>query len=145
MNTLRSAKGARSRKTRVGRGQSSGKGKTSGRGTKGQRARSGGKSGLKLKGMKQMLLTFPKSRGFQSGAPNQATVRLSALDVFGAGSVVSLKSLRQQKLIKRSDRGAKIVGGGELKKKLIIEDVALTKSAKAAVEKAGGEVRTAKH
>jgi large subunit ribosomal protein L15 len=144
MNTMRSAKGTRKSSKRIGRGQSSGRGKTAGRGTKGQSARSGGKKKLKLKGMKQMLLTFPKSRGFQSEAPQQATVRVSALEVFGAGSVVTLTSMRQKGLIKRSDRGAKIVGGGELTKKLTFEGVTFSTSAKAAIEKAGGEIRVVK-
>lgn len=144
MNTLKPGKGRQAGKKRVGRGQGSGKGKTAGRGTKGQRARSGGKKKLKLKGMKQILLTFPKSRGFQSGFGPSATVSVSQLEVFGAGSAITLKSLRQKGLMKRSDRSAKIVDGGELAKKLTIgEDVAVSASAKAKIEKAGGEVKVA--
>lgn len=144
MNTLQSAEGARKSRKRVGRGQSSGRGKTAGRGTKGQRARSGGKKGLKLKGMRQNLLTFPKLRGFKSEKGPTATVRLEALDAFGAGSIVSMKSLRQKGLVKRSDRFAKIVDGGELNKKLIIEDIPVSKSAKEKIEKVGGEIKTSK-
>ena len=144
MNTLQSAKGARKSRKRVGRGQSSGSGKTAGRGTKGQRSRSGGKSKLKLKGMKQILLTFPKSRGFQSPKGETATVKLGMLDVFGAGATVSMKSLRQKDLIKRSDKFAKIVNGGEVKKKLVIDGVALSKGAAEAILKAGGEIKAEK-
>jgi len=141
MNTLGSAKDKRKPKKRVGRGQSSGRGKTSGRGTKGQRARSGGKSKLKLRGMKQTLITFPKVRGFNSQKGPAATVRLESLDVFGAGSTVNMKSLRQKGLIKRSDRTAKIVGSFDLKKKLIIDGVLVSKTSKEVILKAGGDVK----
>lgn len=144
MNTLSAGKGTRRTKKRVGRGQSSGRGKTAGRGTKGQRSRSGGKVKLKLKGMRQNLMTFPKSRGFQSPNGPAATVRLEALDIFGAGSTVSMKSLRQKDLIKRSDRTAKIVGTFDLKKKLIIDGVELSKTSEQVILKAGGEVKKPK-
>lgn len=63
-------KGSRTKKFRVGRGYATGRGTTAGRGTKGQRARTpGGRKRLKLKGLKQMLLAFPKSRGFNSMYP----------------------------------------------------------------------------
>jgi len=145
MNTLAAGKGTKKPKRRLGRGQSSGRGKTAGRGTKGQRARSGGKSKLALRGMRQNILSFPKSRGFQSLEGSAATVRLEALDVFGVGSTINMKSLRQKGLIKRSDRKAKIVGTFELKKKLIIDGIQLSKTVEQIILKAGGEIKKVKN
>ncbi|HEU0051133.1 MAG TPA: uL15 family ribosomal protein, partial [Patescibacteria group bacterium] len=79
LHTLHPVKGSRTKKFRVGRGLGSGRGKTAGRGTKGQRARTGGRKRLRLKGLKQMLLAFPKTRGFQS--LNQKTVAISLIQL----------------------------------------------------------------
>ena len=138
LHTLSSSKGSKTKTKRVGRGQSSGRGKTAGRGTKGQRARTGGKKKLKLKGMKQMILGFPKNRGFRSRFAEAATVPLSRLKVFGAGEKVDLDLLKKHGLVKRSDRRAKVVSGGELTKKLTLIGIQTSVSAKAAIEKAGG-------
>lgn len=140
LHTLSPKQGSKSKTKRVGRGQSSGRGKTAGRGTKGQRARTGGKKKLALKGMKQMILGFPKNRGFQSRFPEAATVPLSRLEIFGAGEKIDLNLLKKKGLIKRSDRRAKIVSGGELTKKLTLIGIQASASAKAAIEKAGGQL-----
>ena len=144
LHTLAPAKGSHTKSFRVGRGISSGRGKTAGRGTKGQRSRSGGKNKLKLKGMKQMLLGFPKMRGFQSRYDKSISVPLKRLEIFESGSVITLEMLKQKKMIRRSDRTAKIVGGGELTKKLTIQNMSASTSAKAAIEKAGGKFVTVK-
>lgn len=138
LHTLAPNKGAHTKSFRIGRGISSGRGKTSGRGTKGQRARTGGRKRLALKGMKQMLLSFPKLRGFQSQYASAASVPLRALESLKDGSVVTLEVLHKAGLIHRSDRNAKIVGGGELTKKLTIKGVMMSAGARAAIEKAGG-------
>lgn len=138
LHTLAPRKGSHTKSFRVGRGISSGRGKTAGRGTKGQRARTGGRKRLALKGMKQMLLAFPKLRGFQSRYTAAASVPLRALEKFKDGSVVTLETLHRAGLIHRSDRAAKIVSGGELTKKLTIKGVSASAGARAAIEKAGG-------
>jgi large subunit ribosomal protein L15 len=140
LNTLKPAHGSRSTSFRIGRGPGSGRGKTAGRGTKGQKARSGGRNKLKLKGMKQMLLGFPKTRGFQSRYPSAHAIPLSRLDVFPAGATVSIATLKEKGLMRRRDVSAKIVGPGSIKKALKIKDVNVTATAKAAIEAAGGSV-----
>ncbi len=141
LNSLQPAHGARKTSRRVGRGHGSGRGKTAGRGTKGQRARSGGRKKLKLKGMKQMLLGFPKSRGFQSRFPDARAIPVSRLDAFPAGATVSVESLKKQGLMRRRDVSAKIVGNGPIKKALKISGVKVSANAKAAIEAAGGSVK----
>lgn len=144
LHTLAPNKGSHTKSFRVGRGLSSGRGKTAGRGTKGQRSRTGGRNKLKLKGMKQMLLSFPKMRGFQSRYDKSISVPLERLEAFESGTTVTLELLKQKKMVRRSDRGAKIVGGGELTKKLTIQNLEASTSAKAAIEKAGGKLVTVK-
>lgn len=132
--------GARVKKFRIGRGHGTGRGKTAGRGTKGQRARTGGRKNLKLKGLKQMILGFPKIRGFQSLEGKAATVSLGQLAVFDAGAIVNLKALRSHGLVNRSQTTAKIVSGGTCEKALTISGVKVSASAREAIEKAGGKV-----
>ena len=144
LHSIASRPGSRPKRFRVGRGLGSGRGKTAGRGTKGQRSRTGGRKKLRLKGMKQMLLGFPKMRGFQSLRGMSVTVPLSRLDVFADGATVTLTALKAQGVAPRRAVAAKLVGGGDLKKKFVIEGLAASASAKAAIEKAGGVFAKAK-
>lgn len=141
LHTLAPKHGSRAKKFRIGRGLGSGRGKTAGKGTKGQKARTGGRNKLKLKGLKQMLLSFPKNRGFQSRYDKVAAIPLKRLTSYGNGETVSLVTLRQKGLVTRTDRSAKIVGGGSIDKKLTVDGVAVTAGAKAAIEAAGGSVK----
>jgi large subunit ribosomal protein L15 len=137
---LRPAKGAKKNKKRVGRGDSSGHGTFSTRGQKGQRARSGGRRGLKMMGLKTSIQSIPKLGGFKSLKPKLAIVNLEDLEKnYKNGEVVDALSLWQKDL---SDRkyGVKILGGGKLSKKLTIRGLKLSESAKEAIEKAGGKV-----
>lgn len=136
--------GSRERSFRIGRGHGSGRGKTAGKGTKGQRARSGGRGGLNLLGMRQMLLSFPKTRGFQSLTSKAITLPVDRLDVFQDGTKVDMSALRQAGLVKRADARIKLVGGKDLTKKLVITNLLCTPGAKAQIEKAGGSVAAAK-
>lgn len=141
LHSVASKPGSRQRVKRLGRGPGSGRGKTSGKGTKGQRARTGGKSSLKLKGMKQMLLAFPKNRGFQSRFAKDLALRVSRLNVLAADVPVTLQVLQAAGLVRRADRSAKIIAGGELTKALTIASgVFVSKGAKAEIERAGGRV-----
>lgn len=144
LHTLKPAHGSREKSFRIGRGHGSGRGKTAGKGTKGQKARSGGGKKLKLKGMKQMLLGFPKSRGFQSRYPDARAIPVSRLDAFPAGATVSIASLKDKGLMRRRDVSAKLVGSGPIQKALKITDVKVTASAKTAIEAAGGSVTVSK-
>lgn len=146
LHQLAPAKGARTKAFRVGRGHGSGRGKTAGRGTKGQRSRTGGRNKLKLKGMRAMLLSYPKMKGFQSRYAKDITVTVTQVErAFESGALVSFATLRQHGLMERSDRGAKIVGNGQLSKKLTIaSEVHMSASARTLIEKAGGSIQTQK-
>lgn len=144
LNTLSPKTGSRVKKFRIGRGQSSGRGKTAGRGTKGQRSRTGGRKKLKLKGMKQMLLGFPKMRGFQSRFEKATTIPVSRLEAFAAGEIVSLVTLKNKRLVRPSAKTAKIVGTGSISKKLIIQGLAVSEGAKTVIEAAGGSISKVK-
>lgn len=141
LNTIAPAKGARTKSFRIGRGNASGRGTTAGKGTKGQRARSGGRNRLKLIGLKQMLLAFPKLRGFQSRFPKAVAVTLTRVaKAFNAGEKIDVKSLKAKHLIPNVAEKAKIVGTGTLDKALTVSNVLVSASVKAAIEKAGGSV-----
>lgn len=140
MHTLAPKKGSRTKAFRIGRGPGSGRGKTAGRGTKGQRSRTGGKKKLGLKGMRHMLLAFPKMHGFQSRFPKAVTLTLKQLEKhFENGALVNIEALRNAGLLVRTDRKAKIVGTGVISKKITVSsDILVSETAKAAIEKAGG-------
>jgi large subunit ribosomal protein L15 len=139
--------GARKKRMRVGRGIGSGKGKTSGRGGKGQTAR----SGVRIKGFEggQMPLhrRLPK-RGFHN-VFRQEFVEINldrlqeAIDakLIDATSVINAESLVKARVLRRAKDGVRLLGRGELKAKLNIEVHGASKSAIAAVEKAGGTIK----
>ena len=140
LHTLAPAKGSRVKSFRIGRGNGSGRGTTAGRGTKGQRSRSGGKSGLRLKGMKQMLLSFPKNRGFNSFYAKARTIPLVKIESLTEGTLITMDTLRRANLVLRTERSAKIVGTKGLTKKFTVRGVLVTAGAKQAIEQAGGTV-----
>lgn len=139
-HNLAPQEGAREKSFRLGRGNGSGRGKTAGRGTKGQRSRSGGRNKLRLKGLKQMLLSFPKSRGFNSRYAKARVVTLAQLDRLSEGTVVNADALRRAGLVLRTDRSIKIIASEGLTKKLVIRGVQVSEGAKALIEKVGGSV-----
>ena len=140
LSNLRPAKGAKTSRKRVGRGWAS-KGKYSGRGVKGQRSRSGGKSGLKKRGLKSIMMNIPKKRGFKSGRPEAEVVNLSKINSnFSDGVVVSPKALIAKNLISGTKGGVKILGNGELSFKITVKGCQVSASAKEKIEKAGGSV-----
>jgi large subunit ribosomal protein L15 len=140
LHTIQPAKGATKKRKRIGRGNASGHGTYSGRGLKGQKSRSGGKSGLKRKGMKQMLLQTPKLRGFKSGKPKNQVANLTDLNyAFKDGALVNPQSLLKAGLIDNASAPIKILGNGELKiKKLRFSNVKVSESVKTQIEKTGG-------
>lgn len=121
INTLQPARGAKRAKKRVGRGNASGHGTYSTRGMKGQRARSGGKAGLRARAIKDLVQSTPKSRGFKSFKVKPVTVTLSTLNkYFNDGDTVDMSGLREKKIVGKNVKVAKVVATGELKKKLIV-------------------------
>jgi len=139
LHSLKPPKGSKKRKTRVGRGDGSGKGTTAGRGTKGQRARAGGRGGLKLKGLKQMVLGFPKSRGFKSTKPVAYDIRIGrVVEAFDEKERVTVAALKKKGLLPKVAIYVKFIGGGDVTKPLKIEGIRASASVQEAVEKAGG-------
>ncbi len=139
--------GSRKKRMRVGRGIGSGKGKTSGRGGKGQTAR----SGVRIKGFEggQMPLhrRLPK-RGFNNVFRIEySEVNLDRLQqaidakTLDAGAVINAESLVKSGVLRRAKGGVRLLGRGEIKAKINVEVHGASKSAIAAVEKAGGSVK----
>ena len=141
LNTLKPADGARTERTRVGRGIGSGLGKTAGRGHKGSFARSGKgkiKAGFEG-GQMPMHMRLPKI-GFRSKtAGDTAEVMLYQLDKLDAGDI-DFAALRAAKLVPTTAKKAKIVLKGELTKAFTLKGVAATAGARAAIDAAGGKV-----
>ncbi len=134
------SRGRKKNTKRRGRGNGSGKGSYSTRGIKGQRARSGS-SGILRRAFKAQLQKVPKSRGFTSSASKPETVALSSLNKIATDGVeITPYVLRDHGLIRNPRTGAKIVASGELSKKVILRDCLATKTALAAIEKAGGKL-----
>ena len=138
--------GSRKKRMRVGRGIGSGKGKTSGRGGKGQTAR----SGVRIKGFEggqmPMHRRLPK-RGFNNVfRVEYAEINLDRLQeaidakALDAGSVINAESLVKAGVLRRAKAGVRLLGRGEIKAKVNVEVHGASKSAIAAVEKAGGTV-----
>ena len=142
LSNLKPKKGARHAKKRVGRGPGSGHGKTSSRGEKGQKSRSGysGKRGFEG-GQMPLHRRLPK-RGFTNIFKKDfAVVNVSDLERFDNGASVDEAMLRQAGLVKGSHDGVKVLGDGELSKKLTVSATKFSKSAKEIIEKAGGTVQ----
>ncbi len=144
LHTIKPAKGATKKRKRVGRGNASGQGTYSGRGIKGQKSRSG-VSGLKRLGMKQILKRIPKQRGFKSLKPDNQVVNLADINKhFKKGDIISPKELLKRGLIDTIKLPVKILGKGELKKKLKVRAHAFSGPAKKAIKKAGGSIEKLK-
>lgn len=126
---------------RKGRGHGSGNGKTAGRGHKGQKARSGGGVRPGFEGGQTPLYRRMPKRGFNNKnfAKVYAEVNVSALDVFEDGAVVDAAALADAGLINKLFDGVKILGNGELTKKLTVKATCFSKSASEKIEKAGGK------
>ena len=140
---LRAPRGAGKKKTIVGRGRSSGSGKTSGRGHKGQKARSGGGVRPGFEGGQMPIYRRVASRGFSNHRfrTEYVVINLNALESrYSDGECVSLESLVQKGLVKNSERLVKILGTGELKRKLEVNVPAVSAGAREKIEKAGGSV-----
>jgi len=138
LSKLAKPEGATSKEKRLGRGLGSGLGKTAGRGQKGQYARNGIKRGFEG-GQTPLARRLPK-RGFRVPFPVlTANVNVGALEVFEAGASVDETALRDRGLIKGRVERIKILGDGELTKKLVVTAHAFSKTATAKIEKAGGQ------
>ena len=125
---------------RKGRGHGSGNGKTAGKGHKGQKARSGAKQPGFEGGQMPLARRVPK-RGFVNiFATHYATVNVSDLEKFEDGAVVDAQALLDAGILKKTLDGVKVLGNGEITKKLTVKASAFSESAKAKIEAAGGKV-----
>jgi large subunit ribosomal protein L15 len=141
LNELKPAEGSTTAARRLGRGTGSGLGKTSGKGHKGAKARSGGGKRPGFEGGQMPLTRQLPKRGFTNiFAKEYATVNVAALNVFEDGTVVTADTLKDAGLIKKTLDGVKVLGGGELQKKLTVSVDKVTEGAKEKIEKAGGKV-----
>ncbi|MCR5833760.1 MAG: 50S ribosomal protein L15 [Selenomonadaceae bacterium] len=139
MNELKPADGARKDKVRVGRGTGSGCGKTSGRGHKGQKARSGGGVRPGFEGGQMPIYRRLPKRGFKNvWGKEYAEVNVETLNRFEDGTVVDAVALVEEGILKNVLDGVRILGNGELTKKLDVKAQGFTKSAIAKIEAAGG-------
>ena len=139
LSNLKPKRGARHVKKRVGRGPGSGHGKTSGRGEKGQKSRSGYASKLGFEGGQMPLHRRLPKRGFTNiFKKNHAVVNVSQLERFDNGATVDEPAMRKAGLIKGQNDGIKILGDGELTKKLTVNAHAFSASARSKIEAKGG-------
>ena len=140
LHTIKPKKGARKNRKRIGRGLGS-TGTYSGRGLKGQKARAGS-SGLQLKGIRDLMLSQPKVRGFKSKRPKPEVVNVGILSKhFSDGDVVKPKSLQSKGLIEGKPGGVKILGNGSIGIKVTLKGCKVSQSAKAKIVEAGGSVQ----
>lgn len=145
LHSLKNAKGARHRKMRVGRGEGSGKGKTSGRGNKGQMSRSGSGHKPAFEGGQMRLIRRLPKRGFNHPREiSLAPVNISEFAMFNDGDVVSFETMRKAGLANGTVNGVKVLGTGEIGKKLTIKAQAFSASAKSKIEAAGGQCEIVK-
>jgi large subunit ribosomal protein L15 len=131
---------------RVGRGTGSGRGKTSGRGTKGMGARAGAGRRLGYEGGQNPILARIPKRGFSNAKFRKEfqVVNVSALDRFEDGTRVDAQALLQAGLIDNASAAVKILGNGELKKKLTVVAAKFSASAQQKITQAGGAAQHAK-
>jgi large subunit ribosomal protein L15 len=142
LHTLSPRPGSKHRVKRLGHGESSGKGKTSGKGHKGQKARSGGSIRLGFEGGQMPLIRRIPKRGFNNAAfkKNYAIVNLADLNEFEDGATINESVLLEANLIRGKYFGVKVLGNGDITKKLTITVDKVSEAAREKIEKAGGAV-----
>ena len=140
LHELSPAEGSAKAAWRKGRGAGSGNGKTAGKGHKGQNARSGGGVRLGFEGGQIPLYRRLPKRGFTNVfATTYAIVNVEALNAFEDGAVVNAEALLEKGIIKKALDGVKILGRGELTKKVTVQAAIFTASAKDKIESEGGK------
>jgi len=141
LHDLKPAVGATTAPKRLGRGTGSGLGKTSGKGHKGAKARSGGGKRPGFEGGQMPLTMRLPKRGFTNKwRVEYATVNVERLNIFEDGEVVSPATLIEAGILKNVQDGVKILGNGEITKKLTVQANGFTATAKEKIEAAGGKV-----
>lgn len=140
LHELRKAEGSTKAPKRKGRGQASGLGKTAGRGHNGQNSRSGGGVRIGFEGGQMPLYRRLPKRGFTNiWGTKYTTINVSDLNRFEDGQVVTVESLKEAGLIKQAKDGVKILGNGNLEKKLTVKVNKFSKTAIEKIESVGGK------
>ena len=140
LHELSPAEGSVKNNWRRGRGTGSGNGKTAGKGHKGQNARSGGGVRIGFEGGQLPLYRKHPKRGFHNKfATVYSVVNVDALNVFEDGAVVNLAALMEKGIIRKANDGLKVLGNGEISKKLTVEASVFSATAKEKIEAAGGK------
>ena len=141
LHELKYTEGARRNSKKIGRGHGSGWGKTAGKGSKGQNARSGGGVALGFEGGQTPIWRRLPKRGFTNFTRKEySIVNVELLNRFEDGAEITPELLKQAGLVRKELDGVKILGVGELEKKLTVKANKFSKSAVEAIEKAGGKV-----
>ena len=140
LHNLKPAEGSAKAAWRKGRGPGSGNGKTAGKGHKGQNARSGGGVRTGFEGGQFPIYRQLPKRGFKNYfAKNYAIVNVDALNVFEDGAVIDMDALLAKKIIRKPLDGLKVLGNGELTKKVTVKAAVFSATAKAKIEAVGGQ------
>ena len=140
LHELHPAEGSTTAPKRLGRGSGSGLGKTSGKGHKGAKARSGGGKRPGFEGGQMPLYRRVPKRGFNNVfGTDYAEVNVERLEAFEDGAVVDAKALLEARIIRKELDGVKVLGGGELTKKLTVKAAKFSASAKEKIEAVGGK------
>lgn len=140
LENLKYTEGARSVSKRVGRGHGSGNGKTAGKGHKGQNARSGGGVAIGFEGGQTPLFKRIPKRGFTNYTRKEyAIINVESLNAFEDGAVVNFQTLKEAGMLKKELDGFKVLGCGELTKKLTVQANKFSATAKESIEKVGGK------
>jgi len=141
LGSLKKAAGSANDNKRIGRGQGSGTGGTAGRGHKGQKSRSGHKNRSWFEGGQMPIQRrLPKFGFYQHGKVEYQVVNLSNLEKIGGESEINAERLHKAGLVKKAASPIKILGDGEISKKMNIKVNAISKSAREKIEKKGGSV-----
>ncbi|MEG2341789.1 MAG: 50S ribosomal protein L15 [Bacilli bacterium] len=141
LNELTYVEGSRIERFRKGRGVASGNGKTCGKGTKGQNSRTSGGVRPGFEGGQTPIYRRLPKRGFKNALRTEyAIINLEVLNVFKNGEIVDMTKLVAAGLVKKEYDGLKVLGGGELKKKLTVKANKFSKTASKAIEDLGGSI-----
>ncbi|NLP46531.1 MAG: 50S ribosomal protein L15 [Epulopiscium sp.] len=140
LSNLKPAEGSKVKRFRKGRGHGSGNGKTAGRGHKGQNSRSGGGVRPGFEGGQMPLYRRIPKRGFTNRNTKEIiAINVDRLNIFDNGSIVTIDELKKARIINNPKDGVKILGNGELTKKLTVKVNSFSKTAVEKIEAAGGK------
>ena len=140
IHELKKPEGSTKAPKRIGRGQGTGQGTTAGRGMNGQNSRSGGGVRLGFEGGQMPLYRRLPKRGFNNKwAKEYAEINVKDLNKFDDGATVDAAALMEKGIVKKALDGVKVLGNGELEKKLTVKAAKFSKSAAEKIEKAGGK------